>query len=97
MEYTRILRFVRGGTTYRKIRDKTMLKKRGGCGPPKIFFKILNNRYIFKILENKFMKNYICPSQENYIFSPRFRILVLSLRKITHTRKSHDTRNYVIQ
>ena len=55
------------------------VEEEGGCGPPPNFFKILNNSYIFKILENKFMKNYICPSQENYICPPRLRILVLSL------------------
>ena len=44
-----------------------------------IFLKILNNRYIFKILKNKSMKNYICSSQENYICPLRLRILVSSL------------------
>ena len=43
--------------------------------PPPNFFKILNSRYIFKILENKLKKNYICP--------PRLRILVLSLMIIS--------------
>ena len=53
---------------------------RGGLWPPPIFFKkILNNRYIFKILENKSMKNYICPFKENYICPLRLWILVPSL------------------
>ena len=43
------------------------IQAEGGCGPttppPPNFFKILNNRYILKILENKLKKNYICPPQ----------------------------------
>ena len=53
--------------------------RRGSCPHPPRFFKILNNSYILKILENKFMKNYIFPSQENYICPPQFGILILSL------------------
>ena len=52
---------------------------RGGLWRPPIFLKILNSRYIFKILENKPQKNYIYPPQENYICPPQLRILVLSL------------------
>ena len=53
--------------------------RRGGCPNTPRFFKILNNSYILNILENKFMKNYIFPSQENYICPPQFGILILSL------------------
>ena len=55
-------------------RDGTTYRKRGAT-----IFKILNNRYIFKILEDKSRKKYICPPQENYIFPSRIRILVPSL------------------
>ena len=62
-------------------RDGTTYRKRGAspAPPKKINFKILNNRYIFKILENKPKKNYICPPQENYICPFQIRILVPSL------------------
>ena len=49
-------------------RMEPCISRGGGWDPPK-FFKILNNRYIFKILENKSMKNYICPLKK-IIFAP---------------------------
>ena len=66
-----------GGGWGRGRWDNTMYKLRGLCPPN--FFKILNSRYIFKILEYKLKKNYICPPQENYICPPRLRILIPSL------------------
>ena len=55
------------------------VQEEGAVPTPPRFFKILNNSYILKILENRFMKNYIFPSQENYICPPQFGILILSL------------------
>ena len=65
-------------------RDRTTYRQSGAVPhppPPPLqkFFKILNSRYIFKILENKPKKNYICPPQENYICPFQIRILVPSL------------------
>ena len=56
------------GTTYRQ---------RGAVVLPN-FFKILNSRHIFKILENKLKKNYIYPSRKLYLL-PQYQILVPSL------------------
>ena len=54
------------------FKNGTMHKLRGAVAPPPPnFLKILNSKYIFKILENKPKINYICP--------PRLRILVPSL------------------
>ena len=38
-----------------------------GAVAPQNFFKILNSRYILKILENKFKKNYIYPLKKLYL------------------------------
>ena len=37
------------------IRDGTTFRQRGAVAPPPPFKKILNNKYIFEILENKSM------------------------------------------
>ena len=53
-------RFSKVKLTVDQLRDGTMYKLRG-LWPLLIFFKkILNSKYIFKILENKTKKNYIC-------------------------------------
>ena len=52
-------------------RDGTTYMLKGVVPPTPNFFKILNSRYIFKILENKPKKNYIFPPQENYICPPQ--------------------------
>ena len=70
---------------------------REGCGSPQFFKKILNSKYIFKILENKFKKNYIChlkkiifaPSTPNINFVPRWTHIVILELTTYHLLKSY--------